>query len=134
MDQEKLKTIERMSNTDSLTLMATADAHGHPHVTAAHGMHMRPNRRVELTDWFCPGTVHNVRENSHVSIIIWDQRQDRGYQLQGEVENIAQQGVMDGYSPQTDNRPPAPQIRRRIIVALTRASEFRREPHIDREE
>ncbi len=134
MDEEKLRKIERMSNADALTLIATADSEGHPHMTAAHGLHVGPGRRVEIIDWFCPGSVHNIRENSHVSIVVWDQNEDRGYQLHGEVEKVAQQGVLDGYSPQTENRPPEPQIRRQVTVHLTHATEFRREPHIDREE
>ena len=56
--------------------VATADAHGLPHVAAAAAMTTIAENKVAVSAWFCPGTLANLDQNRLVSLIVWDEAAD----------------------------------------------------------
>jgi hypothetical protein len=90
--------------------------------------------RVAVSAWFCPGTLANLDQNRLVSLIVWDEDADSGFQLLGRVENINEKAVMNGYLPETEGLAPMPQIERILEVAVNRVIAFSLAPHSDVEE
>ncbi len=114
--------------------VATADAEGLPHVAAAATMNYLADNNVTVSAWFCPGTLSNLEQNRLVSLIVWDQNTDAGFQMLGRVENIKEKAVMNGYIPANEGLAPMPQIERILEVAVNRVIAFSHAPHSDVEE
>ena len=114
--------------------MATTDAQGLPHVAAAAAMTSIEENRVAVSAWFCPGTMANLDQNRLVSLVVWDEAADSGFQLLGRVENISENAVMNGYLPETEHSAPLPQIEKILEVAVDKVIAFSHAPHSDVEE
>ena len=126
---------------DALTLakklehvyVATADAFGMPHVAAAARLNRTSDDHVAVSAWFCPGTIANLDDNRHISLVVWDPPTDRGYQLLGEVDKIEEHSMMNGYSPATELGSPMPQVERNLLVKVDKIITFTHAPHSDLE-
>lgn len=114
--------------------VATADAHGWPHMAAAGRVALTPEGHVLVNEWFCPGTVANLQVNPRLSIVVWDAERDAGYQIIGEMEEMKDLGMLDGYSPSIEGKRRFPQVERQLLVHVDRVIEFKRSPHTDVEE
>ncbi len=122
-----------VSLADKVTaiFVATADAQGIPHLAAAGKVKLIEPNTIAVTEWFCPGTVANVQANKQISVVIWDQTADTGYQLVGKVEKIDEMGILDGYAPQQEQKPPLPQVRRQLVIKVEKIIGFKLAPHSD---
>ena len=134
MNVKVLKKAIELAEEAGTIFIATADEHGVPHVAAATKAALTPEGRVALTEWFCPGTIANLKQNLHVSLVIWDKENDTGYQLIGTAENVEDICMLNGYDPKTEGKSAIPQVERRIIVNISRVLDFTHAPHTDREE
>ena len=114
--------------------VATADAKGMPHVAAAAAMSSIAENKVAVSAWFCPGTLVNLDQNRLVSLIVWDEAADSGYQLLGRVDNIYEKAVMNGYLSGAEHLAPLPQVERILDVAVDKVITFSHAPHSDVEE
>jgi hypothetical protein len=131
---EALTKAEQLAAKARHVFVATADAKGWPHVAAAGRLVLTPEKHVVVTEWFCPGTMANLQVNPRLSLVVWDSAADVGYQLIGELEEIKDLGVLDGYAPQVEGKTPVPQVERQLLVHIDRVIEFKRAPHTDVEE
>jgi len=111
--------------------VATADSSGMPHVAAAARMQRAPADQVAVSAWFCPGTIANLGDNRHISLVVWDPPSDRGYQLLGEVMQVEEEAMMNGYSAETELRSPMPQVERKLVVRVAKILAFSHAPHSD---
>ena len=114
--------------------VATADAGGMPHLAAAAQIHSASEDRVAVSAWFCPGTIANLDQNRHISLVVWDPPSDRGYQLLGEVVQVEEASLMNGFSPEAEKSAPMPQVERRLMVQVAKILAFSHAPHSDLEE
>ena len=133
MDQRLLEQATQMANRIGHIFVATADSDKRPHLAVARRMVLKEPERVAVQEWFCPGTMENLQMNSHVSLVIWDENIDRGFQLIGDTERISDVGVLDGYFPQEHNRT-IPQTDYQLLIKVTKVIDFTRSPHSDIEE
>jgi hypothetical protein len=134
MNVETLKKAEQLAAKAAHVFVATADAKGWPHVAAAGRLALTPEKHVVVTEWFCPGTMANLQANPRLSLVVWDSAADVGYQLIGELEEIKDLGLLDGYAPQIERGTPVPQVERQLLVHIDRVFDFKRAPHTDVEE
>ena len=134
MNVEILKRAEQLAAKAGHVFVATADAKGWPHIAAAGRVALTPEKHVVVTEWFCPGTMTNLQANPRLSLVVWDSATDVGYQLIGELEEIKDLGVLDGYAPQVESKTPVPQVERQLLIHIDRVFEFKRAPHTDVEE
>ncbi len=134
MNMETLKKAEQLAVKAGHILVATADSKGWPHIAAAGRLALTPEKRVAVTEWFCPGTMANLQENPRLSLVVWDSATDAGYQLIGELEEVKDLDMLDGYAPQVEGETSVPQIERQLLVHIDRVIEFKRAPHTDVEE
>ena len=114
--------------------VATADASGMPHLAAAAQIRSASEDRVEVSAWFCPGTMANLDQNRRISLVVWDPPSDRGYQLLGEVVQVEEASLMNGFSPEAEKSAPMPQVERRLMVQVAKILAFSHAPHSDLEE
>jgi len=68
-----------------------------------------------------------------VALVIWDESQDTGYQLLGDVKEVRELSFVDGYAPEKESQPP-PQVERQLIVQVNKTLAFSHAPHSDIEE
>jgi hypothetical protein len=115
-------------------IVATADRGGAPHVAASSRISMEDDGRIGISEWFCPGTLANLRVNSQIAIVVWDPEKDRGYQLLGRSEGIKDMAFMDGLATGAGTESPLPQVERKILVRVDRVIRFSHAPHSDLEE
>jgi len=111
--------------------VATADENGLPHVAAAAKVGLASNGRVQVSSWFCPGTVTNLEQNRSISLVVWDAVEDIGYQLIGEVEKMEESAFLNGYAPEAESLLPLPQIERQLLVRIDKVTDFSHAPHTD---
>ena len=111
--------------------VATADAQGLPHVAAAASMSSIAENKVAVSAWFCPGTLANLDHNRLVSLTVWDEAADIGFQLLGRVDCIGEKAVMNGYLPETEHSAPLPQVEKVLEVAVDKVIAFSHAPHSD---
>ena len=114
--------------------VATADAGGLPHVAAAGRISLGDEGLVAVAAWFCPGTVMNLRQNPKVSLVIWNEAADTGYQLLGKVEEVEETAMLNGYIPEREGKDSSPQVERRLLVHVDKVIAFSHAPHSDVEE
>lgn len=123
----------RLSGKLGHVFIATADAAGQPHMAAAGRLRRAPGDRLAVEAWFCPGTMENLQSNNRIAIVVWESDPDHGYQLVGEVEQVEDVAVLNGYAPELEQRPVLPQVERKLIVRVERAMAFTHAPHSDLE-
>lgn len=83
MNEEKTKEAIILAQQVGHVFLATPNLDGMPHVTAAGRLESAHTGHVSVTEWLCPDTIANLRTNKHVSIVVWDNDTDTGYQLLG---------------------------------------------------
>lgn len=134
MNEKSLKKAIELAKQVGYVLVATADEAGLPHVAAACEIADVGDGMVSAAEWFCPGTIENVKHNRNVSLVVWDKSSDKGYQLFGTVQQVEDIAVMDGYAPELETGTPMPQIERKLIVKVGKVVLFSHAPHSDVEE
>jgi hypothetical protein len=126
-----LSEIIRLETKTGYTVVATAGPEGSPHVASARRLEAAPGGRLRVAEWFCPGTMANLAHNRRLSLVVWDSVADAGYQVLGEVEDIRDLSVLDGFMPGEAQMPSIPQIERELIVHVDQILDFRQAPHTD---
>lgn len=114
--------------------VATADSKGRPHIAAAAELSRVSEDTVSVAAWFCPGTVSNLQYNKQISLVVWDPSADNGYQLFGEVEQIQEGSMLNGFGPEIESSAPVPQAERKLRVRVNQVIRFSHAPHSDVED
>ncbi|MEW5804516.1 MAG: pyridoxamine 5'-phosphate oxidase family protein [bacterium] len=116
----------------SLAIIGTADQEGFPHLAMERGVRWVREKTVEFESWFCETTVKNLRENPKVSVAIFDQKTQKGYQLLGRIESIHEGAILDGYIPgEKPGEQDIPSQAYRIDIAIEKILFFSSGPHSD---
>jgi len=134
MNRKMMDRAVALGSEVGLILVGTADRSGVPHVAAASGISDRGHGRIDVTEWFCPGTLANLEVNPGLAVVVWDPGRDVGFQMLGESEGVEETAVMDGLPPGAEARDPLPQVERRILMRVDKVIRFSHAPHTDREE
>jgi len=133
MNKEMLKKVMALSAKVGYIFIATANGKGLPHISCARRMELISKDKIAVTEWFCPGTVSNLNENSRVALVVWDNWADAGYQLLGKSQKIEDIAVLDGYTAEENRKSPLPQVERKLSVKVDTIIEFKCAPHSDTE-
>jgi hypothetical protein len=131
MNAEILRKAELLASKVGYVYISTADSRGWPHVAVAGRLANVRENHVVLTEWFCPGTMNNLQVNPRIALVVWDASSDKGYQLLGELEEIKELGILDGYSPNVEAKTNVPQVERQLLVHIDKILDFKRAPHTD---
>ncbi len=132
-----LKTLEKaiaLAKKVGSVFVATADTQGIPHLAVAGKVVLTPEGRVAVTEWFCPGTMENLKVNRQVALAVWDAKKDIGYQLIGESEKVEDLLMMNGYAPEKEEKTTRPQVKWQVIIRVDKITDFMQAPHSDIEE
>ena len=125
-----LQQATHMATRIGHVFVATAGAENTPHMAVARRMTLKDPETLHVQQWFCPGTIENLRSNSHVSLVVWDRNTDRGYQIIGETERLCDTGVTDCYFPRGEGRS-LPQNDNQLVIKVTKVVGFTRSAHTD---
>lgn len=130
MNTATLQSAVSLATRVDHVFVATVGPDGTPHLAAAAKVALA-GETLEISAWFCPVTVVNLRYNRSISLVIWDQSSDQGYQLLGQAERVEELAMMDGFLPGQEESPPLPQVERKMVVRVERILDFHHAPHSD---
>lgn len=130
-DPESLAKMVQLAGTVRHILVATANEDGVPHVATAEHINLEDWDLITVTAWFCPQTAKNVQTNPAISVVVWDRDRDLGFQLIGEVEQVAEVTMPDGYIP--GETVVYPQIERKLMIRVRQILNFAQGAHSDSE-
>ena len=128
MNWDRVKAAIKIADKLQYFFIATADLQGVPHVATAGEMKLKNPGELEVSFWFCPKTMDNLTDNKHISLIIWDAKENSGYQLLGKVEDIQMAQILDGY---IEGEETLPQSRWFLTVRVDTVMEFIHALHND---
>jgi hypothetical protein len=134
MNKEMIENVLEMAGHLKHVYVATADEGGLPHVSAAGRLEIMPGGNLAVSEWFCPGTLSNAQVNPKVSIVVWRPDIDTGYQILGEIIEIKDLAMLDGYSRELSGPSQIPQVERQLIIRAEKVIAFQHAPHSDVEE
>lgn len=131
MNEAKLDEVTALARKTGYIYIATADGKAMPHITVAGSLQRGGRGQVVIKEWFCPGTVANLKVNKAVSVAVWDFHCDVGYQLLGRLERIDDLAVLDGYAPDVEAEKPMPQVEKQLVITVEKILDFSLAPHCD---
>jgi hypothetical protein len=131
MDIQNLKDAIALSGRIRHVFIATADAKGVPHIAVAGPIAMK-GELVAISAWYCPQTLANIEKQPQVTIAVWDETSDAGFQLVGRCEKIEDIAVMDGYAPKAESKAAYPQVERRLLARVENVYYFTQAQHADK--
>ena len=131
MSTDNLKDALDLAQKLRHLFVATSGKEGLPHIAAAARIEIAPSGLLAVTSWFCPQTVANLEDNKRVSLVVWDQNRDIGFQLLGEAENILEVGYLDEFVPELEFEKKISHVQRQLLVRVDKIIEFRHAPHSD---
>ena len=131
MKPKTIRSAVQLADKLAHIFVATADAVGSPHVAAAGELSHDSGNHVTVAAWFCPGTLANLKNNKQISLVVWDASEDHGFQLLGEVEQIEELAMLNGFVPEIEAPAPLPQVERRLRVRVDKVIHFSHAPHND---
>jgi hypothetical protein len=133
MDFGDIRSSLQRLGKNRIVMVATADTSGQPHLTAAGEIDVHENYGAAVTEWFCPMTIVNAEVGRKISVVAWDPETDTGVQLTGLVSEVNMLGMLDGYSPLTEDAEPEMQIQRRLCIDVEKVLKFSKAHHSDEE-
>jgi len=110
--------------------VATADPGGNPHLASGKGLRIPDSGHLMFDAWFCRRTLENLGRNPRVAVAVVAVPSGTGYQFTGTVAEIAEAGILDGYSPETEPTV-MPQVCWRMTVRVEEVLEFSHGIHSD---
>ena len=130
MNEEMLEEAVSLADEMGYVFVATTNEDGLPHMASAGKLTLDPQKHVVLAEWFCPRTVSNVKENQQISLVVWDADGDTGYQPLGDVQDMREVAMLDGYAPEEEGTH-LPQVERELLIEARQVLSFSQGPHTD---
>lgn len=134
MKTERIEKAVELAEKIGSVYVATADQSGTPHIAAAGKVELLGQESLAVTEWFCPGTITNLQQNKNISIVVWDDDTDTGYQMIGQLQESHDVGILDGFYPKLESQAPLPQVETQLLIQVERVIDFRLGPHSDLED
>lgn len=102
----------------------------YPHIATARKVSAAEDGRIRISEFFCPGTLENLEKNRKIAMSAYEKQSGRGYQLLGEVEEIHDLAMLDGFAG--DDLPAVPQVERELQIKVHSVLNFSGGPHTDK--
>ena len=134
MNQERLAEAVGLAERVGHVFIATADRSGKAHLGAARRLSLGAGGRVVVSEWLCPETLNNLKQNRFISLVAWDVLADHGFQLLGKLQEMNDLEMLNGYSPDLAKNSPIPQVYRELFIQVDQILDFKIAPHSDLEE
>jgi hypothetical protein len=131
MNIEMLERAAQLAKTVGYAFIATASSRKIPHIGMASDIGVDFQGRLEVTGWFCQFTEANLQENRSVTVVIWDPRNDEGYQVVGEMERVDEIERTNGFLREAGKESAVPQIERMLHIKVRNVLGFKKAPHLD---
>lgn len=129
MKLQELANAVKMAGKVNYLFVATSGEW--PHLGMAGKIDLISEERVGVSEWFCPGTLANLRSNPRIALVVWDMSADAGYQLLGELEEIKDLATLDGFAPDLEGKNRFHQSRTQLVIHIHGIMDFKRAPHSD---
>jgi hypothetical protein len=133
MHRADIEEAAALANELRQVLIVTAGSDGHPHVASGVGIAVRGEDEIGVTARSCRQTGENVHENPGISLLVWDARRNRGYQILGHVERYEPYSAMGAQIPALRREAPVPEDRTGLLVRVESVLPFAHLHHADPE-
>ena len=111
--------------------VATTDSNGIPHIAIEKSPEINDGT-LEFNSWFCHRTVENLNENPKITISIWNEEQQEGFQIEGKRDELEEIAMLNGYQEKEEGSD-YPQIEYRLTIEPQKIIDFAPGPHKDKE-
>jgi predicted pyridoxine 5'-phosphate oxidase superfamily flavin-nucleotide-binding protein len=126
--------IKSLIEGSNLVYVGTSDRNGKVHLSVTGGMRIPDERHVAFEEWFCSGTLENLKENPQISIGVIDPQTGKGYQLIGEVEDVDVGVMLNGFVKDKEEEwKRYPQSQHQLYIRVDSIMELNTGPHSDEE-
>ena len=116
-----------------IAIIGTVNQEGFPHLAMEKGVQWCGAKTICFETWFCTTTIENLRENPKVTVALWDQTAQKGYQLLGKIKSIQEGPILDGYIPDEEAEQfPIPPQAYKIYIEIEEVMQFLCGPHSDK--
>ena len=129
MSEENLKKFINLFNKTGFGIILTS-SENQPHAAISKDIKLTKDNKLTISSWFCLTTLKNVRKNPRLSIAVWDESTDKGFQVLGFSEKINDIKMLDGIIPD-DNGGELPNTEREIIMNVEYILEMKHSAHTD---
>ena len=127
------KDIIGLINNAEISYVATSDKNGYPHLAVEKGLKVLEEKYLGFSAWFCNKTVENLCNNPKITIAIFDPLLKKGYQFSGEVIEIKEGAMLNGFSPELEKKEREfPQVERRLKIKIDEVLDFSTGAHSDK--
>lgn len=119
----------RLAKKTGYVFVITSDAEGIPHMTVISELVLGSLYNLVLTTGHCPRTEGNLWVNPRLTLVVWDEYQDKGFQIVGKLE-----GKEVDPEPESTQTNLSFSSEKKIIIRVEKVSKFSYGPHDDQEE
>ena len=131
MNIETLENIVHLAKTVGYAFIATTNFKKVAHISMVSDVDVDFQGRLEVTGWFCQFASANLEVNKNVTVVVWDPRNDVGYQIITEMERVDEVERIDGYAFGLEKERPMPQVERMLHLKVHKILDFKKAPHMD---
>lgn len=126
----RLPDVLTLVEKGSHILIASVDRDGLAHMASVRDLRLSSEQRIVLTEWFCSTTMANLAQNPHLAVLIWHEKSDIGYQLVGELVQISNLSVMNGFSSDVSDYA-GPRVKRELELEIEQVLDYSHGIHQD---
>jgi hypothetical protein len=119
-----IKTINLASHLPH-RIIATANREGVPFIETIRNLRLTSNGILEISSWLSSQTVQNLTENRHMTIAAWDVSKNKGFQFIGDVIELNEIGMLDGYSRKAEHGKHLPQVEWNLVFQPATVLDFK---------
>lgn len=123
-------SIRRLIENLPYVFVATSDQSGQPHMAIGEQISIKGNSLLVFENWFCPSTLENISDNSHISVVAVQPETGKGYQMLGSIITRTDAAIPDGFE-HIVRMPETPRVLTKFTVKVEKVLEFTSGIHSD---
>jgi hypothetical protein len=133
---QELEQVMRVARQSRQVLLATVNEAGGPAFTPVQDCRLRDETVISIKAWADIPPAGTRQGQAKMALLIWDTRENHGYELDGHVVRAHDTAVLNGHTPVEDHEH-FPQVQREITMEvdsiedlLFEAKQDRPPPHL----
>jgi hypothetical protein len=112
---QELEQVVRVARRSRQMLLATVNEEGGPSFTPVQDCRLKDETVVSIKAW--TDIPASESRQARMALLVWDTRENHGYELDGHVVGAQDTAVLNGYTP-LEEQEHFPQVQREIMMEV----------------